>query len=474
MTGLETMKRRAPTPWASSSAGSSLGDAVADPDGEAARPGVDVDADGVVAFMAVWQSTLMQAGDLCSESSLSIGIDRITTWACAATFSSSAAASPGCARRSRSPSPATSSCSRKPIRARAIPATRRAASPRRSAPTTRRSFTRADTHRRRRRPLCRRGGRRARARGSDATSASCIAWGAAFDRDADGAPGAGREAAHSVRRVLHARDATGREIGRVLWQKVSARIPRVRVFERCARDWRSSMRDGDVLGRAISSIATGRSNRSIARAHAASRPAAQARSFARRPTRRSRPATASRWPFEAGARVADLEFVQFHPTVLSVEGAPRFLLSEALRGEGARLVNDARRALHASATSRRAISRRAISSRERSFARSSARARRCTCRWRISIPTSCASGFRRSPQACRAGGSRSGDGPHSGQPGRALRHGRRRDRSRTDARRSRACLPPAKSPAPAFTAPTGWPAIRCSRGSCSARARPTR
>ena len=46
-----------------------------------------------------------------------------------------------------------------------------------------------------------------------------LEWGARFDRGPDGRPALGREAAHSVRRVLHAGDATGREIGRVLWER---------------------------------------------------------------------------------------------------------------------------------------------------------------------------------------------------------------------------------------------------------------
>src|SRR5258708_20483215 len=43
--------------------------------------------------------------------------------------------------------------------------------------------------------------------------------------------------------------------------------------------------------------------------------------------------------YDAGAALSDMEFMQFHPTALAVKGAPRFLLSETLRGEGAILPN---------------------------------------------------------------------------------------------------------------------------------------
>src|SRR3954469_6437603 len=57
-----------------------------------------------------------------------------------------------------------------------------------------------------------------------------LEWGARFDRAADGRPALGREAAHSVRRVLHAGDATGREIGRVLWDRVRG-LPAVETID---------------------------------------------------------------------------------------------------------------------------------------------------------------------------------------------------------------------------------------------------
>jgi len=164
-----------------------------------------------------------------------------------------------------------------------------------------------------------------------------IEWGAAFDRDERHQPALGREAAHSVRRVLHARDATGRSIGQVLWDMVAVH-PRIQVFP-------------DALAMALetaNAVSTGATflDREGRVQHVTATRTLVATGGAGHVFRETtNPAIATgdgiAMAFEAGARVADLEFIQFHPTALNVAGAPRFLLSEALRGEGARLVNQA-------------------------------------------------------------------------------------------------------------------------------------
>jgi L-aspartate oxidase len=162
-------------------------------------------------------------------------------------------------------------------------------------------------------------------------------WGAAFDRDDRGEPALGREAAHSVRRVLHARDATGREIGRLLWAKVSAH-PRVHVLDD-AQATSVLTRGGACAGAAFVDRDGTLQEALAARTLIATGGAGQVFRETTNPAVATGDGIAM--AFDAGARIADVEFVQFHPTVLNVEGAPRFLLSEALRGEGARLVNDA-------------------------------------------------------------------------------------------------------------------------------------
>ena len=163
-----------------------------------------------------------------------------------------------------------------------------------------------------------------------------LSWGARFDRQPDGTPALGREAAHSVRRVLHAHDATGREISRVLWSRVSVH-PRIRVLPDASatilivagadcRGARYASADGPGAvhaGRTL--LATGGAGQVFRETTNPSVATGDGVAMAAR----------------AGARVADLEFVQFHPTALNVPGRPRFLLSEALRGEGARLLNAA-------------------------------------------------------------------------------------------------------------------------------------
>ncbi len=131
--------------------------------------------------------------------------------------------------------------------------------------------------------------------------------------------------------------------------------------------------------------------------------------------------------FDAGARVADLEFVQFHPTVLSVEGAPRFLLSEALRGEGARLVNEAgepfmTRYEPAGDLASRDLVARAI---VKEVARTGAPVYLSMAHL---DPEFVRRRFPTIAQRVPRGRIRPGQRPGSRQPRGALRHGRRRDR----------------------------------------------
>lgn len=162
-----------------------------------------------------------------------------------------------------------------------------------------------------------------------------IEWGARFAGDAHGGLLLGLEAAHSVRRILHAGDATGREIGRAMWKRVVT-MPSVRAIDH-ALVTDLIVEAGQVTG--VRYFDRDEVRREV-RARAvllATGGAGQVFSDTTNPAVATGDGIAL--AYHAGARVGDLEFVQFHPTALKKAGAPRFLISEALRGEGARLVN---------------------------------------------------------------------------------------------------------------------------------------
>ena len=164
-----------------------------------------------------------------------------------------------------------------------------------------------------------------------------IAGGARFDREVSGELAFGREGAHGLRRVMHAADATGRELGRALWSQVADQS-RVRV-ERHARVSRLLIGNGACVGAAYEDDR----GTHVVEATAvllATGGAGQVFRETTNPPIATGDGITLAW--HAGARVADLEFVQFHPTALSAPGAPRFLLSEAMRGEGAYLLNASR------------------------------------------------------------------------------------------------------------------------------------
>jgi L-aspartate oxidase len=164
-----------------------------------------------------------------------------------------------------------------------------------------------------------------------------IEWGAGFDREGSKLAFT-REGAHSRNRILHSHgDSTGREIARTLQRKAAA-LPNValRSFSAVV----DLLMSGDEVAGAV--MLDEGSGELIEIRSSAVLLATGGLGRVFRETTNPDVATgdgvAMAW--RAGAEIENIEFVQFHPTALHLEGAPRFLLSEALRGEGALLIND--------------------------------------------------------------------------------------------------------------------------------------
>ena len=163
-----------------------------------------------------------------------------------------------------------------------------------------------------------------------------IEWGAEFDTDG-GKLTFAIEGAHSVNRVLHAGgDSTGKEIARTLVRKAQS-IEAI-AFRSFSSVVELIVRDGEVCG----AIAWNEADRTLVPVYARAVMIATG-GIGRVYTQTTNPDVATgdgvAMAYRAGASIANIEMVQFHPTALFLEGAPRFLLSEALRGEGAVLRN---------------------------------------------------------------------------------------------------------------------------------------
>ena len=163
-----------------------------------------------------------------------------------------------------------------------------------------------------------------------------VGMGVAFDRH-DGTLALTLEAAHSRRRVLHAADTTGREVVSTLTTQVLRRKNIQVLSQALTLDlWMDATSDrcqgicllyqGQVLWLRAEAVilATGGGGQVFAQTTNPELSTGDGVAIAHR----------------AGAVLRDLEFVQFHPTALTKSGAPRFLISEAVRGEGAHLVDD--------------------------------------------------------------------------------------------------------------------------------------
>lgn len=162
-----------------------------------------------------------------------------------------------------------------------------------------------------------------------------VRWGAAFDR-VNGMLARGREGGHTAARIVHARgDATGREIAETL-VRVARGAEGLRIFEHCfAIDLLTI--DGRCVGAVTFHPKYGHQMFWARQTILASGGVGQIYRETTNPSVATADGHAMAW--RAGAVLRDMEMVQFHPTTLYVAGASRALISEAVRGEGGKLVN---------------------------------------------------------------------------------------------------------------------------------------
>jgi L-aspartate oxidase len=164
-----------------------------------------------------------------------------------------------------------------------------------------------------------------------------IEWGTEFDKEKTKLVFT-REAAHSRRRVLHAGgDSTGKEIVRALLVKASS-IKNITIKPFHFTVDLLSDESGRIIGAEYINEKTKETNTILASAVIlASGGAGRVYRETTNPELATGDGIAA--AARAGAILQDMEFVQFHPTSLHITGAPRFLLTEAIRGEGGLLLN---------------------------------------------------------------------------------------------------------------------------------------
>ncbi len=163
-----------------------------------------------------------------------------------------------------------------------------------------------------------------------------VARGAQFDRDESGQLLLAREGAHGIKRIVRAQgDATGKEIARTLVEQAGT-LP-IHVFERCfTLDLLTAGNEClGAVGRDLDSgeLRVFRSRATILTTGGLG----QLFKVTTNPPVVTGDGMAM--AFRAGARLRDMEFVQFHPTALARPRSPKFLITEAARGEGAVLRN---------------------------------------------------------------------------------------------------------------------------------------